>query len=285
MQRLMVEPRPRVCPSPPPKLLSVRTAVAAASTQRPRLNCPVQGCAAADSSRHSGWLSAVALSSHVDGLVLGCIPGRPEANWFDQQRLVAGAQSGKLVSTTSATTMHRRYWGQVVATRASRQTSNPANSRKPAILANLPTHGFVCSRQTKCECTVLAGRVVVFGGEGVPRLPAYAVQFSDKNAWSLVGTEADTDFLPQRRVAWTELIMISKACLQHFLGGKSKPRRNRNIIANRPDGGLESAKGCWMTYLHPAIAKRSVLDEGGEHQKEAADLRGLRAERNARQGR
>ena len=199
-----------------------------------RLQCPVAGCPAADSTRHPGWASFAGLRPHIDCHLLGSIPGSPPQEWMDQGRWNACRICGKLVSRTCANGVHRRCWGEQVSQQQGIHSGARAPTRAPDadLLPELPTIREVCLKECLTREWLEPGLLKLAQPEFV-RLVVNVVQYNDKEAWKSVGMAEDTLRRMQARVAWTELFMFSKACLPALPGGKTKAKRNLNLIHTR----------------------------------------------------
>jgi hypothetical protein len=203
----------------------------------PRLLCPVLGCAASHAAGPGGWRTMQRLRAHVDGHMIGTIPGRPPATWLAEHRLQACGHCGKSVSGTAAHAMHRRCWARVATADAARR-DNGAQSQDQdfspdlSLLSELPSIESICSRQVPTK-EYLEPELLSLAEPAFLRCVANAARFVDKEAWCHLGTDDDTPWRKQCRVAWTELFMFSKTCLPQLPGGKAKAKRNLNIVSNR----------------------------------------------------
>ncbi len=75
-----------------------------APTIQAPFRCPVPGCAA-HSPDYPGWVSFNGQKAHVNGHVLGVLPGRPPDEWMAKRATCA--ECGKLVSKSVAGHIHR----------------------------------------------------------------------------------------------------------------------------------------------------------------------------------
>ena len=217
--------------------LSLADPAGSPASQSNRLYCPVATCPAHDQHRHSGWMSIAGLRAHVDGHMLGMIPGAIPSDWLTQNRLQPCRQCGKTVSVSVGNGMHRRCAARAMSAQAG-QSHPPGRSQTDArapdlnLLEELPSLHDICSWESSIR-EHLEPELLAIAEKEFLRCIDNAIRFSEDRAWDFIGTDRDTENHKRTRVAWSELWMFCKTCLPQLPGGKAKSNRNRNIILNK----------------------------------------------------
>ena len=100
------------------------------------------------------------------------------------------------------------------------------------LLSELPSMDGICAR-VQITKEYVEHDVLALAEPEFLRCVANAAHFHDKDAFTFVGTDEDTDWRKRCRVAWIELFMFSKTCLPQLPGGKAKANHNKNLLINR----------------------------------------------------
>ena len=154
----------------------------------------------------------------IDGHLLNVIPGDVPREWLEENRLQQCTHCGKTVAASAAHGIHRRCWASVQAARdSSRNLAATHQSSAPDInlLLELPPMDEVCG-WVQITKEYVEHDVLALAEPEFLRCVANAARFHDKDAFTFIGTDEDTDWRKRCRVAWIELFMFSKTCLPQF---------------------------------------------------------------------
>ena len=198
------------------------------------LFCPVSGCAGSASGRHHGFSSQDSLRVHLDGHILGTIPGVPDQDWLAERRLRPCTWCRKLlIRGVCNNTMHRRCFAER-ALQSSRRASVAASSGDvlEADTSNLPSLMDICSAQVATKEYVEPALLALLEPE-LLKCISKVIECNQAEAWSVDSGEQDRAEWRRCRSAWQELYMICKTCIPQLPGGQKKTRRNINILISR----------------------------------------------------
>ncbi|CAE8723859.1 unnamed protein product, partial [Polarella glacialis] len=183
---------------------------------------------------HPGWLSVESMRPHLDAHMLGTMPGYPSADWLEEHRLRQCSHCSKLlVRGVGGNNMRRRCWAAHVASaHVPRAASSAGDGLGARVHDDLPSLMDICKVHIGTREYLEPCLLAIAEPEFLRRI-AKVLQTNVKDAWSFSAIVPDRPEWRCCRQSWTELFMFSKTCLPQLPGGKTKFRRNLNMLIAR----------------------------------------------------
>lgn len=199
--------------------------------------CPVAGCCYAAGGRHPGWTTFQSARAHIDAHLLGLLPGLPPDAWMSQNNWTRCSVCTKLVSKRCNGGIHHNCMAERLSGFSAGQSCSGLlgpGDVDAATLAELPSLTEICQAPVATR-EFLSADILPKAVCQLQACLARVLQYNAPDAWEHVGLQSDTLQHQRSRLAWTELLMFPKTCLQVLPGGQAKDKRNRNILTNRLD--------------------------------------------------
>ncbi len=175
------------------------------------------------------------LRPHIDGHLLGILPGRPPQEWVDAGNWAQCGRCSKLVSRRCLGGMHRTcHAEQSLQDQQGRDVGLGQDDTGATVddCSDLPSLDAIFMKDMYTQ-DMLGEGLVGLAEREFTACVARVLQRNRADAWDHEIDGRDSPERAQARRAWLEMLMFHKSCLPALPGGTAEAKRNKNILATK----------------------------------------------------